>query len=73
MRKDRVSPGGGVLIYLKEDLTVHPAHTWDRVGRLLNDHVAVSTGQVYLLSGKMSVSTQQVSASTGQVTVSAAY
>ena len=30
MMKDRISPGGGVLIYFKEDLTVHPVYTWDR-------------------------------------------
>ena len=29
-RKDRDSRGGGVLIYFKEDLTVYPAHAWDR-------------------------------------------
>ena len=30
VRKDRISPGGGVLMYFKEDLTVHPAYTWGR-------------------------------------------
>jgi len=30
VRKDRISPGGGVLIYFKEDLTIYPAYTWDR-------------------------------------------
>ena len=30
VRKDRDSRGGGVLIYFKEDLTVHPAPSWER-------------------------------------------
>ena len=30
VRRDRDSCGGGVLIYFKEDLTVHPALSWER-------------------------------------------
>lgn len=30
VRNDRDSRGGGVFIYFKEDLTVYPAHGWDR-------------------------------------------
>ena len=29
VRKDRDRHGGGVLIYFKESLTIHPVHTWD--------------------------------------------
>ena len=31
MRRDRDSSGGGVLIYFEEDLTVHPALSWERL------------------------------------------